>query len=172
MWRLACYTRPVFGHARLLPPSCTCITPFAACVLSQRLARLQPRPARGGQTAEIAAAKAAHKVQEGAAAAYEVTKQKAGEAYASTAEYLKEKVSPATSRLSLNLFQHGSIQGPMSAAGAFTCVPAAAIHRLITIFLRFATKFDFLAAHLLPCDCVYYSHMCDYMSVYSLIKSV
>ena len=55
------------------------------------------------QTAEIAAAKAAHKVQEGAAAAYEVTKQKAGEAYASTAEYLKEKVSPANSRLSLNL---------------------------------------------------------------------
>ena len=44
------------------------------------------------QTAEIAAAKAAHKVQEGAAAAYEATKQKAGEAYTSTAEYLKEKV--------------------------------------------------------------------------------
>ena len=73
------------------------------CVVSAPFARLQLRPARGVQTAEIAAAKAAHKVQEGAAAAYEVTKQKAGEAYTSTAEYLKEKVLLANSHLSLGV---------------------------------------------------------------------
>ena len=43
------------------------------------------------QTAEIAAQKAALKVQEAAGQAYEVGKQKAGEAYMTTAEYLKEK---------------------------------------------------------------------------------
>lgn len=48
----------------------------------------------GVQTAQIAAAKAAAKVQEGAAQAYDVSKQKASEAYTSTAEYLKEKVGP------------------------------------------------------------------------------
>lgn len=50
--------------------------------------------ALGAQTAQIAAAKAAAKVQEGAAQAYDVSKQKASEAYTSTAEYLKEKVGP------------------------------------------------------------------------------
>ena len=50
--------------------------------------------APSAQTAEIAAAKAATKVQVGAAHAYDVSKQKAGEAYTSTAEYLKEKVCP------------------------------------------------------------------------------
>jgi len=84
---------PCHSAWTFLSPSCMLLTPFAACVLSECLAHLQLRPARGAQTAEIAAAKAA----------YEVTKQKAGEAYASTAEYLKEKVLPVNLHLSLDL---------------------------------------------------------------------
>lgn len=148
--------------------------PFAACALSQRLARLQLRPACGVQTAEIAAAKAAHKVQEGAAAAYEVTKQKAGEAYASTAEYLKEKVLPANSQLSLGLRKHGSVHGPASVAVAVTCVPAAAIHsrQALSNFTRFATNFGFFGV---PLVTLRTSVLLRYMwnvCVFSLIKPV
>ena len=57
----------------------------------------------GAQTAQIAAAKAAAKVQEGAAQAYDVSKQKASEAYTSTAEYLKEKVGPCAAPQTLQI---------------------------------------------------------------------
>lgn len=111
---------------------------------------------RGVQTAEIAAAKAAHKVQEGAAAAYEVTKQKAGEAYASTAEYLKEKVLPANSHPSLDLCN-------MEASKVLWVWPLllhaclrlpSTVGRLYAVFMRFVKNFGFLAAHSSPYECL------------------